>query len=130
MGQYDETGRTEGAVLMKLKYAVVLYEGPNNWNASSPDVPGCFSTGKDVHDMRRMIREALEFHLECLALDGDPIPWPKCTTVQEALVADAAFGAEIAAEYPDDPTDEDEGWSPPIAEMIEIEVNLPQSVRR
>ena len=59
-----------------------------------------------------------------MANDGDPIPWPKITTVQEALAADAAFGAEIAAEYPDDPTDEDEGWSPPIAEMIEIEVNL------
>ena len=59
-----------------------------------------------------------------------PSPGLKCTTPEEALAADAAFGAEIAAEYPDDPTDEDEGWSPPIAEMIEIEVNLPQTVRR
>ena len=24
---------------MKLEYAVILYEGPNNWNARAPDVP-------------------------------------------------------------------------------------------
>ena len=48
---------------------------------------------------------------------------------RKPLPPTAAFSAEIAAEYPDDPTDEDEGWSPPIAEMIEIEVNIPQSVR-
>ena len=77
-----------------------------------------------------MIREALEFHLECLALDGDPIPWPKLRTPEEALEVEARFAAEIAAEYPDDPTSKEDGWSPPIAEMIEIEVNLPQSVRR
>ena len=114
---------------MKLTYAVIMSEGPNNWNAYVPEVLGCVSVGSDIDDMRRMIREALEFHLEGTAEDGDPIPWPKCTTVEEALAADAAFGAEIAAEYPDDPTDEDEGWSPPIAEMIEIEVNIPQSTR-
>ena len=77
-----------------------------------------------------MIGRRLRVPSSSRPMDGDPIPWPKITTVQEALAADAAFGAEIAAEYPDDPTDEDEGWSPPIAEMIEIEVNLPQSAVR
>ena len=33
---------------MKLTYAVIMYEGPNNWNAYVPEVPGCVSTGKDV----------------------------------------------------------------------------------
>ena len=112
---------------MKLTYAVILYEGPNNWNARAPDVPGCVSVGKDIGEMRLMIGEAIAGYLEGSILDGDPIPWPKITTVQEALAADAAFSAEIAAEYPDDPTSEEEGWSPPIAEMIEIEVNIPQS---
>ena len=111
---------------MKLTYAVILDEGPNNWNGYSPDVPGCFSVGKDIQEMRSMIREAIECHLEGLANDGDPIPWPKLATPEQALEADAAFSAELAAENPDDPTDEEEGWSPPIAEMIEIEVNIPQ----
>ena len=97
---------------MKLTYAVIMSEGPNNWNAYVPEVLGCVSVGSDIEDMRRMIKEALEGHIEFMANDGDPIPWPKCATPEEALVADAAFGTEIAAEYPDDPTDEDEGWSP------------------
>ncbi len=115
---------------MKLTYAVVMSEGPNNWNASAPDVPGCASSGRDIDEQRRRIREALQGHLEVCAEYGDPIPWPKLTTPEEALEADAKFAAELAAEYPDDPTDEEEGWSTPIAEMIEIEVNLPQSVQR
>ena len=115
---------------MKLKYAVIMVEGPNNWGAYIPDALGCVSSGKDIDDQRRRIREALKGHLEVSAEYGDPIPWPKLTTPEEALEADAKFAAELAAEYPDDPTDEEEGWSPPIAEMIEIEVNLPQSVQR
>ena len=107
---------------MKLKYAVIMREGPNNWGAYCPDVLGCISTGSDIDDMRRMIREALEGHIEFMANDGDSIPWPKAKTSQEALAAEAAFDAA----HPHDPTDEEEGWSPPIAEMIDIEVNIPQ----
>ena len=93
--------------------------------------PGCCaSAGKDIDEQRRRIREALKGHLEVSAEFGDPIPWPKCATPEDALEADAQFAAELAAEFPDDPTDEEEGWSPPIAEMIEIEVNLPQSAQR
>ena len=115
---------------MKLTYAIIMQEGPNNWEGSVPDVPGCVSAGKGSDDQRRRIKEALEFHLEDWEETRLPFPWPKCKTPQEALAAEAAFAAELAAEYPDDPTDEEEGWSPPIAEMIEIEVNLPQSVQR
>ena len=116
---------------MKLTYAVVMDEGPNNWNAYAPDVPGCYSAGDDIDDQRRRIRSALVFHLQCLALDGEPIPWPKMTTPEEALAYEAKVGPELAAEYaahyPDDTTDEEDGWKPPIAEMMEIEVELPEA---
>ena len=42
----------------------------------APDVPGCASTGRSLEDMRMNLREALEFHLEGLALDGQPLPQP------------------------------------------------------
>ena len=112
---------------MKLTYAVIMSEGPNNWGAYVPDVGGCISTGSDIDDMRRMIKEALEGHLDDWERARLPFPWPKCKTPQDAIEADIQFTAEIAAEWPDDPTDEDEGWSPPIAEMIEVEVNIPES---
>ena len=116
---------------MKLTYAVIMNEGPNNWAASSPDVPGCIATGDDIHEMRTMIRDAIAFHLECLAADGDPIPWPKITTPQEALQAEEAFLEEIAADFPSGAdsnsaaNDAEDGWALPIAEMIEVEVDIP-----
>lgn len=113
---------------MKLKYAILMTEGPNNWNGWSPDVPGCSSSGRSLDEQRKRIKDALEGHLDYWEKTRLPFPWPKCKTPEEALAADAAFAAELVAENPDDPTDEEEGWSPPIAEMIEIEVNLPQSI--
>ena len=112
---------------MKLIYAILMSEGPNNWNGWSPDVPGCASSGRSLGEQRRRIKEALEGHLEDWERARLPFPWPRCKTPEEALAADAAFNAEVEAEWPDDPTDEEEGWSPPIAEMIEIEVDIPES---
>lgn len=113
---------------MKLTYVILMSEGPNNWNGWSPDVPGCASAGKDIDEQRARLKAALKGHIEVCAEFGDPIPWPKSRTIEEGLAADAAFNAEVEAEWPDDPTDEEEGWSPPIAEMIEIEVNIPESL--
>ena len=59
-----------------MKYIVIIGKAPNNYAAFSPDVLGCISVGKTPEEMREMIREALEFHLECLLLDGYPIPEP------------------------------------------------------
>ena len=112
---------------MKLIYAILMSEGPNNWNGWSPDVPGCASSGRSLGEQRRRIKEALEGHLEDWERARLPFPWPRCKTPEEALAADAAFNAEVEAEWPDDPTDEEEGWSPPVAEMIEIEVDIPES---
>ena len=112
---------------MKLTYGVIMMEGPNNWGAYIPDVLGCVSAGESLDDQRRRIKDALEGHLDRWEETRLPFPWPKCKTTEETLAAHDAFGAEIAAEWPDDPTDEEEGWSPPIAEMIEIEVNVPES---
>ena len=59
-----------------MKYTVIIEKAPNNYAAFSPDVLGCISVGKTPEEMREMIREALEFHLEGLLLDGHPIPEP------------------------------------------------------
>ncbi len=61
---------------MKLTYAVVIEQTPNNYGAYAPDVPGCVSTGKTWDEMQAMIREALVFHIEALLDDGEPLPEP------------------------------------------------------
>ena len=61
------------------KYLIVIEKGNNNYSAYSPDVLGCGATGKTLEDTKRNIREALEFHLEGLVEDGDPIPEAEST---------------------------------------------------
>ena len=111
---------------MKLTYAVVLTQGPNNWNARSPDVFGCVAAADTYAETLHIYTEALIDHLELSAEHGYSIQWPTLTSPEDALVTDSKLIKELAAEYPGDPTDEEEGWSPPVAAMIEIEVNLPQ----
>ena len=59
-----------------MKYTVIIEKAPNNFCAFSPEIPGCVSVADTRDEMRKMIREAIEFHFEGMALDGDTIPTP------------------------------------------------------
>ncbi len=59
---------------MMRRYLVVYENGPGNMSGFAPDVPGCASTGHTLEEMRDNLRDALEFHLEGLAMNGDAIP--------------------------------------------------------
>jgi predicted RNase H-like HicB family nuclease len=59
---------------MIRRYLVVYESGPTNMSGFAPDVPGCASTGHSLEEMRANLREALQFHLEGLSLDGQAIP--------------------------------------------------------
>jgi len=60
-----------------MKDAVVIEHVPeSNYCAYVPDLPGCVSTGDTRVEVERNIREAIEFHLEGLREDGDPVPEP------------------------------------------------------
>ena len=56
------------------RYLIVIEKAGNNYSAYSPDVLGCATTGDTREETRRNMIEALEFHLEGLVEDGDPIP--------------------------------------------------------
>jgi predicted RNase H-like HicB family nuclease len=59
-----------------MKYAVVFEKGPNSVGATVPDLPGCFAIGRNVEETRRLVTEAIEFHIRCLRESGDPVPTP------------------------------------------------------
>jgi predicted RNase H-like HicB family nuclease len=63
----------------------------------APDVPGCASTGRSLEEMRKNLREALEFHLEGLALDGQPLPLP---TTRMAEVPEDGFAEWLSVSLP------------------------------
>jgi len=59
-----------------VKYAVVYEQGPTSWGAYVPDLPGCVAVGETRAEVKRLIREAIEFHLEGMREAGEQIPEP------------------------------------------------------
>ena len=59
-----------------MKYAVVIEQAESNYSAYVPDLPGCVATGATVEEVETEIREAIEFHLEGIREDGQPVPEP------------------------------------------------------
>jgi predicted RNase H-like HicB family nuclease len=59
---------------MRYRILVVVEQGEHNCSAYAPDLPGVVSTGKTVEETVQNMREALDFHLESMARDGDPVP--------------------------------------------------------
>jgi predicted RNase H-like HicB family nuclease len=68
-----------------VKYAVVFEKGPTSYGAYVPDLPGCVAVGDTLDEVERLIQEAIEFHIEGMRKDGDPIPNPT-STVKEIEV--------------------------------------------
>ena len=59
-----------------MQYVVILEEGPKSWGAYVPDLPGCVAAGETREEVLELIQEAIEFHLDGMKEDGDPIPEP------------------------------------------------------
>ena len=60
-----------------MRYAIVIEKGPMSFGAYVPDLPGCVAVGKTAAEARKLIAEAVPFHLEGLREDGLPIPDPE-----------------------------------------------------
>ena len=72
--QYPEAGRIE------MKYLVIYEKSQTGWGAFAPDLPGLGVAGKTLEEVKQLIREAMEFHLQGMREHGDPIPAPSATT--------------------------------------------------
>lgn len=59
-----------------MRYAIVLERGPTSFGAYVPDLPGCVAVAETAREALRLIREAIELHIQALKEDGLPIPEP------------------------------------------------------
>jgi predicted RNase H-like HicB family nuclease len=59
-----------------MKYLIVIEPTETGFSAYSPDLPGCVATGATEEEVEREMREAMEFHVEGLKLEGYPVPAP------------------------------------------------------
>jgi predicted RNase H-like HicB family nuclease len=63
-----------------MKYLIVYEKSANGWGAHAPDLPGLGAAGETLDEVKDLIREAVEFHLEGMRQHGDAIPSPSAQT--------------------------------------------------
>jgi predicted RNase H-like HicB family nuclease len=59
-----------------MKYLYIIEKGKRNYSAYVPDLPGCVAAAKTKAETEKLIKEAIEFHIEGMLLDGEKIPKP------------------------------------------------------
>lgn len=59
-----------------MRYMIVIEKGEERWGAYVPDLPGCVAVGETEAEVKQLIQEAIEFHLDDLTESGSTIPTP------------------------------------------------------
>ena len=71
-----------------MRYVVIVEKGDKGYGAYVPDLPGCVAAADTREEVVRLIKEAIEFHIEGLREAGKPIPTP--SSVSEFVDVNAA----------------------------------------
>ena len=69
------------------EYLVIYERGERNWSAYVPDLPGCVAAGDTRAQVARLIKEAMEFHIDGLREEGLPIPEPSADAERVTVAA-------------------------------------------
>ena len=73
-----------------MRYLIVIEKTHTGYSAYSPDVPGCVATGRDREQAEREMRDAIQFHLEGLAAEGEALPEPSSSSAYVEVPAEGA----------------------------------------
>lgn len=59
-----------------MRFAVLIEKSRKGFGAHVPDLPGCVAVAKTRPAVMKLIHGAIEFHIEGLKKDGEPVPKP------------------------------------------------------
>ena len=81
---------------MSNRYLIVIETADDgSLSAYVPDLPGCVSCGDTKDELKQMIQEAIDFHIDGMKAAGLPIPEPSTTAdFVETQVAQAGSPVE------------------------------------
>ena len=68
------------------EYVIIIEKAGNSYAAMVPDLPGCIGAADTIEELEELMREAVEFHIEGMRLDGEEVP-PPSTRVSTVRVA-------------------------------------------
>ena len=64
-----------------MRYVVVIEKGKTGYGAHVPDLPGCIVAADTEEEVKELIKEAIEFHIEGLRDAGEPVPEPSSQSI-------------------------------------------------
>ena len=64
-----------------MEYMVIIEKSGKSYGAYVPDLPGCIAAADSEEEVKHLIKEAIEFHIEGLREVGDPIPAPSSESI-------------------------------------------------
>jgi predicted RNase H-like HicB family nuclease len=57
-----------------MDYEVIIEDGDTSFGAYVPDLPGCVAVGESRDEAMKLIREAIDMHIESLRINGEIVP--------------------------------------------------------
>ena len=63
-----------------MKCLVIYEKSATGWGAYAPDLPGLGVAATTMDEVKQLVREAIDFHLEGMRLHGEAIPEPSTVT--------------------------------------------------
>ena len=63
-----------------MKYLIVIEKTRTGFSAYSPDLDGCVAVARTRPAVKRLMKEAIEFHIEDLREGGHRPPAPRTTS--------------------------------------------------
>ncbi len=65
-----------------MDFVVVIEKaGDGSFSAYVPDLPGCVSCGDTLEEVKELIQQAIELHIESLRNHGEPVPVPTASAL-------------------------------------------------
>jgi predicted RNase H-like HicB family nuclease len=58
------------------RYLMIVEKTKTGFSAYSPDLPGCVASGSTIGATEKLMKEAIEFHIEGMIEEGLEIPIP------------------------------------------------------
>ena len=84
---------------MRHYIALIHKDADSDYGVSFPDLPGVISAGSNLDEARKMATEALAFHLEGMAADGEVAPEP--SSLEDVMaIAENKDGVAVLIEAP------------------------------
>ena len=76
-----------------MQYTIMIERSPHNYAAYAPDLPGCIATGATRDETVDTMRRAIQFHIEGMREQGEPVLAPRCSAAVVEVAALASRGS-------------------------------------